>query len=293
MNQIPNPEAPNPQLPVVQRLRVRYAKRGRLRFTSHRDFARAFERAVRRAGIPIGFSSGFSPHPKISYANAAPTGSASEAEFLEIGLTEPRTAGRGPARARRGAAARARHPRRRGGRRPGLAGGPSRGQRVAHRVGRRGPGPGGSRRWLRSSAAEDVSVDRMTKRGLRAIDVRGAVVAPDRRRFGGHRCGSIRPSPPSGRTTSSPVCARTDSSTLARRLRSGSSRDRSAEPAAVRAWETRCENEARRVSSWQLVRYLGQSVMHPPDRDALHADRGGQMNRRLRPKKPQTFRIDA
>jgi radical SAM-linked protein len=83
----PNPEAPNPQLPIVQKLRIRYAKRGRLRFTSHRDFARAFERAVRRAGIPIGFSSGFTPHPKISYANASPTGAASEAEYLEIGMT--------------------------------------------------------------------------------------------------------------------------------------------------------------------------------------------------------------
>ncbi|WP_456696402.1 TIGR03936 family radical SAM-associated protein [Aeromicrobium sp. P5_D10] len=85
----PNPEAPNPQLPIVQKLRIRYAKRGRLRFTSHRDFARAFERAVRRAGIPIAFSSGFTPHPKISYANASPTGAASEAEYLEIGLVRP------------------------------------------------------------------------------------------------------------------------------------------------------------------------------------------------------------
>ena len=83
----PNPEAPNPQLPIVQKLRIRYAKRGRLRFTSHRDFARAFERAVRRAKVPIGFSSGYSPHPKISYANASPTGAATEAEYLEIGLT--------------------------------------------------------------------------------------------------------------------------------------------------------------------------------------------------------------
>jgi len=55
---------------------VRYAKRGRLRFTSHRDFGRAFERAVRRAGVPIAFSSGFSPHPRISYAGAASTGHA-------------------------------------------------------------------------------------------------------------------------------------------------------------------------------------------------------------------------
>lgn len=85
----PNPEAPNPQLPIVQKLRIQYAKRGRLRFTSHRDFARAFERAVRRSGIPIGHSSGFTPHPKISYANASPTGAASEAEYLEIGMTRP------------------------------------------------------------------------------------------------------------------------------------------------------------------------------------------------------------
>lgn len=75
--------------PVVQRQRIVYAKRGRLRFASHRDFQRAFERAIRRAGIPIAFSAGFSPHPKISYANAAPTGIASEAEYLEIGLTRP------------------------------------------------------------------------------------------------------------------------------------------------------------------------------------------------------------
>ena len=83
------PEGPPPP-PVVQRLRIRYAKRGRLRFTSHRDFARAFERALRRAAIPMAYSAGFSPHPKISYAGAAPTGVASEAEYLEIGLAEQR-----------------------------------------------------------------------------------------------------------------------------------------------------------------------------------------------------------
>ncbi|WP_329111442.1 TIGR03936 family radical SAM-associated protein [Micromonospora sp. NBC_01699] len=65
---------------------MRYAKRGPLRFTSHRDFARAFERALRRSGVPVAFSQGFTPHPKISYASAAPTGTASEAEYLEVGL---------------------------------------------------------------------------------------------------------------------------------------------------------------------------------------------------------------
>ncbi len=77
------------QEPVVQRVRLRYAKRGPLRFTSHRDFARAFERAIQRAGVPIAYSQGFTPHPKVSYASAAPTGVASEAEYLEIGLRAP------------------------------------------------------------------------------------------------------------------------------------------------------------------------------------------------------------
>jgi radical SAM-linked protein len=74
----------------VQRIRLRYTKRGRLRFTSHRDFQRAFERALRRAEVPMAYSAGFTPHPKVSYANAAPTGTGSEAEYLEIALTAPR-----------------------------------------------------------------------------------------------------------------------------------------------------------------------------------------------------------
>ena len=83
---MPQPPQQNP--PPVQRLRIRYAKRGRLRFTSHRDFSRAFERAVFRARLPMAYSSGFNPHPRISYAGAAPTGAASEAEYLEIALAE-------------------------------------------------------------------------------------------------------------------------------------------------------------------------------------------------------------
>ncbi|MFP1627147.1 TIGR03936 family radical SAM-associated protein [Streptomyces sp. 5K101] len=74
----------------MQRIRLRYTKRGRLRFTSHRDFQRAFERALRRAEVPMAYSAGFTPHPKVSYANAAPTGTGSEAEYLEIALTERR-----------------------------------------------------------------------------------------------------------------------------------------------------------------------------------------------------------
>jgi radical SAM-linked protein len=58
-----------------------------MRFASHRDVARAFERGVRRAGVPIAHSAGFTPHPKISYAGGAPTGVASEAEYLSLALT--------------------------------------------------------------------------------------------------------------------------------------------------------------------------------------------------------------
>jgi radical SAM-linked protein len=79
------PDGPPPP-PAVQKLRLRYAKRGRLRFTSHRDIARAFERALRRAQVPMAYSAGFSPHPKISWVGAAPTGVASEAEYVEISV---------------------------------------------------------------------------------------------------------------------------------------------------------------------------------------------------------------
>ena len=79
---------PTQQPPPVQRLRLRYAKRGTARFASHRDFSRALERALRRAKVPMAYSSGFSPHPRISYAGAAPTGTGSEAEYLELGLAE-------------------------------------------------------------------------------------------------------------------------------------------------------------------------------------------------------------
>jgi radical SAM-linked protein len=59
-----------------------------LRFSSTRDFQRALERALRRADVPMAFSAGFHPHPRISYANAAPTGTASEAEYVELAVNE-------------------------------------------------------------------------------------------------------------------------------------------------------------------------------------------------------------
>jgi radical SAM-linked protein len=83
---------PAAQRPAVQHLVVRYAKRGKMRFASHRDVARVFERGVRRAGLPIAYSAGFTPHPRISYAGGAPTGVASEAEYLSLALTSRQAA---------------------------------------------------------------------------------------------------------------------------------------------------------------------------------------------------------
>ncbi|TMQ91900.1 DUF2344 domain-containing protein [Actinomadura soli] len=176
------PEGP-PPAPVTQRLRVRYAKRGRLRFTSHRDISRAVERAVRRAGIPVAFSGGFTPHPKISYAGAAATGVASEAEYLEIGLAAPRD----PARVRADLDA-------------ALPPGLDIVDVVPVRAGRDGdaqPRAGAFADRLEASewrirldgvssddaaaavaafmAAGEVEVERLTKKGLRRFDVRAAV----------------------------------------------------------------------------------------------------------------------
>jgi len=170
----------------VQRLRVRYAKRGRLRFTSHRDFSRAFERAVVRARLPMAYSSGFHPHPRISYAGASPTGAASEAEYLEVGLAhvcDPQAVlatldealppgldvlevvvspGGSLADLLEGSAWRTRLP---GATRAGAE--------------------DAVRRFL---AAEEVLVERMTKKGMRTFDARAAVVSLGVRPDDGDEC---------------------------------------------------------------------------------------------------------
>ena len=70
------------------RLRVRYVKKGKVRFTSHRDVARIWERALRRVGLAMAYSRGFSPRPKLSFGLALSTGPESEAEFLELELAD-------------------------------------------------------------------------------------------------------------------------------------------------------------------------------------------------------------
>jgi radical SAM-linked protein len=67
---------------------VRFAKTGKIRWTSHRDVARVWERAIRRAGLPIAYSQGFSPHPKVHFGLALSTGHESVAEYLDIDLDD-------------------------------------------------------------------------------------------------------------------------------------------------------------------------------------------------------------
>lgn len=69
------------------RLRIRFTKVGKIRWTSHRDVARMWERAFRRVDLPLAYSEGFSPRPRVSFGLALPTGHESVAEFLDVELT--------------------------------------------------------------------------------------------------------------------------------------------------------------------------------------------------------------
>ncbi len=68
----------------MQRIRVRYTKEGRVRFVSARDLGAVWERAIRRAELPIAYSEGFHPHPKVSFPDALPLGMASTGEYAEL-----------------------------------------------------------------------------------------------------------------------------------------------------------------------------------------------------------------
>ncbi len=77
----------------MPRYRVMYAKEGPARYISHLDLIRAFERAARRAGLPLAFTQGFNPHPKLSFAAPLAVGTAGEAEFADLELTGNISAG--------------------------------------------------------------------------------------------------------------------------------------------------------------------------------------------------------
>tara|TARA_Y100001933_G_C18984877_1_gene558103 strand:- start:971 stop:1678 length:708 start_codon:yes stop_codon:yes gene_type:complete len=69
-------------------LRIQYVKKDSMKFLSHLEMVRFMERAFRRMELPLKFSQGFNPHPKISFAAPLAVGVSSEAEIVEVELTE-------------------------------------------------------------------------------------------------------------------------------------------------------------------------------------------------------------
>jgi radical SAM-linked protein len=72
----------------VQRLRVWFGKLGEMALVSHLDLVRLFDRAVRRAALPVAFTNGFHPGPRISIANALSLGATSSGEIIDFELTK-------------------------------------------------------------------------------------------------------------------------------------------------------------------------------------------------------------
>ncbi|MBN2027390.1 MAG: DUF2344 domain-containing protein [Actinobacteria bacterium] len=72
----------------MRRLLVKYSKEGDASFLSHREAMHALERALRRSGLPLSFTEGYSPRPRMSFSPALPLGVAAKAEYLEVVLLE-------------------------------------------------------------------------------------------------------------------------------------------------------------------------------------------------------------
>jgi radical SAM family uncharacterized protein/radical SAM-linked protein len=80
------PDAPTP--PPVVRLRLRYRKTGPARFIGTRELANVFIRAARRAELPVAFSQGHHPLPRLAFSPALPLGFSSDDEYLDVDLIE-------------------------------------------------------------------------------------------------------------------------------------------------------------------------------------------------------------
>lgn len=68
------------------RVRIRFTKLGKVRFVGHRDVARLWERTLRKTSVPVSYSEGFSPRPRLSFGLALPLGAESSAEYLDVEL---------------------------------------------------------------------------------------------------------------------------------------------------------------------------------------------------------------
>jgi radical SAM-linked protein len=85
----PKPESQAPsQVPIRQRVRIRFTKQGDLRWVSHRDLMRTWERLFRRAEVPLGMTEGFHPKPRMNFPSALAVGIAGDDEMLEVELSQ-------------------------------------------------------------------------------------------------------------------------------------------------------------------------------------------------------------
>lgn len=78
----------DPNQPLRRRLRITFAKRPEIKYISHLDLALVWERAFRRAQLPLAYSQGFNPRPKIQVAAGLPVGTTGSAEILDVIITE-------------------------------------------------------------------------------------------------------------------------------------------------------------------------------------------------------------
>ena len=87
---MPHPDAQAAETPEeLCKIRLQVRKEGRVRFVGHLDFMALFQRAARRAELPVRFSGGFHPAPQISFPDALPTGIESDAEIIDVRLYRP------------------------------------------------------------------------------------------------------------------------------------------------------------------------------------------------------------
>src|SRR5690554_5857953 len=73
---------------AAMRIWIKFAIEEQLRYLSHLDTMRLWQRAIRRAALPVVYSQGFNPHPKMSFATALPVGVISEAHYLDINFAK-------------------------------------------------------------------------------------------------------------------------------------------------------------------------------------------------------------
>jgi radical SAM-linked protein len=79
----------DPNQPQHHRLRMVFAKKRQIKYIGHLDLVLAWERALRRAQIPLAYSKGFNPRPKIQIASSLPLGATSSAEIMDIIISQP------------------------------------------------------------------------------------------------------------------------------------------------------------------------------------------------------------